>query len=60
MYKKFDNVLSNKFNKKSLIIGRIAGQYGKPRSIDFTIENGQKIYTYKGDNVNDHSDIKNR
>lgn len=34
------------------LIGRIAGQYAKPRSNEFTTHNGKKIHNYKGDNVN--------
>jgi 3-deoxy-7-phosphoheptulonate synthase len=42
------------------MIGRIAGQYAKPRSSEFTEINGKKIYTYKGDNINDYHDIEKR
>mgnify|MGYP001175796353 FL=1 len=34
-------------------IGRIAGQYAKPRSSDFEIRNNIKLPTYRGDSVND-------
>ena len=34
------------------IIGRIAGQYAKPRTNEFIIVKGKKIHNYKGDNVN--------
>lgn len=33
-------------------IGRIAGQYAKPRSNDFEIVNGEKIHNYRGDLIN--------
>lgn len=39
-------------HKPATIIGRIAGQYAKPRSSEFTIHNGKKIHNYKGDIVN--------
>jgi len=38
--------------KQTTLIGRIAGQYAKPRSVEFTTHNGQQIHNYKGDNVN--------
>ena len=34
------------------MIGRIAGQYAKPRSSEFVEVNGLKIHNYKGDNIN--------
>ena len=33
-------------------IGRIAGQFSKPRSSPFEIKNGKKLPTYLGDNIN--------
>lgn len=33
-------------------IGRIAGQYAKPRSNDFEIVDGEKIHNYRGDLIN--------
>lgn len=39
-------------NRPSTIVGRIAGQYAKPRSTEFVVVNGKKIHNYKGDNVN--------
>ena len=38
--------------KPILRVGRIAGQYGKPRSADTEIVNGSPIPVYRGDNVN--------
>ena len=39
--------------KKPIIkIGRIAGQYAKPRSQEFEIINGNKLLSFKGDNIN--------
>ncbi len=40
-------------------IGRIAGQYAKPRSSDFEIVNGKEILSYRGDIVNDSKALKN-
>jgi len=34
-------------------IGRVAGQYGKPRSAPTEIVNGKELMCFKGDNVND-------
>ena len=40
--------------KKPVIkIGRMAGQFAKPRSADFEIINGQKLPSYRGDIIND-------
>ena len=40
--------------KKPVIkIGRMAGQFAKPRSSDFEIINGQKLPSYRGDIIND-------
>merc|ERR1719371_117643 len=39
--------------KPALTIGRMAGQYGKPRSSPMeTVEGWGKIYSYKGENIN--------
>jgi 3-deoxy-7-phosphoheptulonate synthase len=38
--------------KKIIKIGRIAGQYAKPRSSNYENVNGQKLPTYRGDIVN--------
>ena len=38
--------------KPILRVGRIAGQYGKPRSADTEMINGSPIPVYRGDNVN--------
>jgi 3-deoxy-7-phosphoheptulonate synthase len=34
-------------------IGRLAGQFAKPRTSTFETVNGKKVYSFKGDNVND-------
>ena len=34
------------------IIGRIAGQYVKPRSLQYEIRDGLKLPSYRGDGVN--------
>eukprot|EP00249_Psilotum_nudum_P013518 c24375_g1_i1 orf=2701-4341(-) len=33
-------------------VGRMAGQFAKPRSEDFEVQNGIKLPSYRGDNVN--------
>ena len=39
--------------KKPIVkIGRMAGQFAKPRSADFEIINGQKLPSYRGDIIN--------
>jgi len=44
------------FNNKTNVvkIGRIAGQYAKPRSNDYEILNNTKLPVYRGDNVNEY------
>ena len=39
--------------KKVLKIGRIAGQFAKPRSSTYETIDGKQIYSYRGDMVND-------
>lgn len=46
-------VLMYSFRKPIVKIGRIAGQYAKPRSSDFEEINGIKLPSYRGDIVND-------
>ena len=42
--------------KKPIVkIGRMAGQFAKPRSSDFEIINGQKLPSYRGDIINNIS-----
>ncbi|ADR18626.1 3-deoxy-7-phosphoheptulonate synthase class II [Calditerrivibrio nitroreducens] len=45
-------IISFKTKKKVLKIGRIAGQYAKPRSNDYEIINGVKLPVYRGDIIN--------
>jgi 3-deoxy-7-phosphoheptulonate synthase len=40
-------------------VGRIAGQFAKPRSKSMETVEGREIHSYRGDNVNDHS-VDNR
>ncbi|KRX01053.1 hypothetical protein PPERSA_00801 [Pseudocohnilembus persalinus] len=42
-------IIQNITGKKVLKVGRIAGQFGKPRSQEY---DEQGIYNYKGDNIN--------
>lgn len=46
-------VLMYSFRKPVVKIGRIAGQYAKPRSSDYEEVNGIKLPSYRGDIVND-------
>ncbi len=46
-------VLMYATGKPVVKIGRIAGQYAKPRSSDYEEINGQKLPSYRGDIVND-------
>ena len=45
-------VLTFSGRKPVVKIGRIAGQYAKPRSKDIEMVNGQELYNYRGDMVN--------
>ncbi len=47
-------ILSLSSKKNIVKIGRIAGQYAKPRTSDFEVVNGEKIPCYRGDMVNDY------
>lgn len=51
-YEKFREALSLSSGKQVLLIGRIAGQYAKPRSEPFESYQGVRIPTYKGDMIN--------
>ena len=44
--------MASKKGKPAFLIGRVAGQYAKPRSSEFMIKDGVQIHNYKGDNVN--------
>ncbi|KAL4441118.1 hypothetical protein ABPG74_002068 [Tetrahymena malaccensis] len=46
-------IFANMLNKKCIKIGRIAGQFAKPRSQEFEkLPDGTLQYNYRGDNVN--------
>lgn len=48
-------------SKEVIKIGRIAGQYAKPRSSNTELINGNEISTYRGDIINDYKpNIDNR
>lgn len=47
-----DDILSKTFMLPVIKIGRIAGQYGKPRSADFECVNDQELPVFRGDNIN--------
>ncbi len=48
-------ILSHALRKPVLRLGRIAGQFFKPRSLDTEEIQGRKIITYRGDTVNSFS-----
>ena len=48
-------VIENKAAFKVTKIGRIAGQYAKPRSSDYEVIDGEKILSYRGDIVNSYN-----
>lgn len=52
------SIIQNSTSKKVIKIGRIAGQYAKPRSEEFEMINGEIIPTYKGDNINSYDPNK--
>ena len=45
-------LLQQSLKKEIITIGRIAGQFAKPRSHDFEIHNNHKIPVYRGDIIN--------
>jgi len=52
----FYDLLGNLFTKvaktPAVVIGRMAGQFAKPRSETFEQVDGKKVYSFKGENVN--------
>ena len=46
-------ILMYSSGKQVVKVGRIAGQFAKPRSSDFEEKNGEKLPSYRGDIVND-------
>jgi 3-deoxy-7-phosphoheptulonate synthase len=46
------SILEGAFQIPVVKIGRVAGQYGKPRSSDFEIIDGVKLPVFRGENVN--------
>ncbi|WGL59668.1 3-deoxy-7-phosphoheptulonate synthase [Pigmentibacter sp. JX0631] len=46
------NILEENLKKKVVLIGRIAGQYAKPRTEQFEFKNNSKILSYRGDIIN--------
>ncbi len=51
-------ILAYKSNKEIIKIGRVAGQYSKPRSQTFELVQGKKLPCYRGDAVNDYKPSK--
>ena len=48
------SIIEQKTSKRVIKIGRIAGQYSKPRSSQNEIVAGEKMEVYRGDNINDN------
>ena len=46
-------ILMYSSGKRVVKVGRVAGQFAKPRSSDFEEKDGQKLPSYRGDIVND-------
>ncbi len=54
-------ILTYGARKPVVRIGRLSGQYAKPRSNDFEMVNGEKIPSYHGDSINSpEPDMKSR
>ncbi len=51
------SVLSSPLNRRVVKIGRIAGQYAKPRSNKTQMVNGVEIPVYRGDMINDFTPV---
>lgn len=47
------NLLSRGLHKPVIPIGRIAGQFAKPRSAPYEIRAGERLLSYRGDLIND-------
>ncbi len=47
--------LENALSKKIILLGRIAGQYAKPRTDALEVRNGQALPIYKGDMLNGYN-----
>jgi 3-deoxy-7-phosphoheptulonate synthase len=54
-----EEILNKTFNLPIIKIGRIAGQYGKPRSCDFELINGLEMPVFRGENVNSSNETLN-
>ncbi len=62
-YKQFvflKSLAESVLKKPVVLIGRIAGQYAKPRSCKMETINGEKIYAYHGDMINSEHDKSHR
>ena len=51
-YKEVGSIIKRKSGRSPLVIGRLAGQYAKPRSSETEIVNGNHISTFKGEMIN--------
>lgn len=54
LFLQMSKIIEHQSNVKVIKIGRIAGQYAKPRSSDTEQVDGFDIPVYRGDNVNDY------
>lgn len=52
LFLQMSKIIEHQSNINVIKIGRIAGQYAKPRSSDTEVVNGNEIPVYRGDNVN--------
>ena len=48
-------LVTKRTGKKAVKIGRIAGQFAKPRSCEYEQVDGKRLLTYRGDIINDQS-----
>lgn len=54
-------IITSGISKPIIKMGRIAGQFAKPRSSDYEVVDGKKYQSYKGDIINDISlDVQKR
>jgi len=57
---KLKELMHSKLNRQIHVIGRIAGQYAKPRSKPFEIVNNRPTLAYFGDLINHEHDVEAR
>ncbi len=59
-YELVGRMLEKGLQKTVIRVGRIAGQYCKPRSNKYEYINNQKVLSYKGDMINSFHDLNKR